>query len=64
MNLSPEYLIRLLEKNDFVFRRSKGSHRVYYNPINDKTIVVPYHNGKDLKKGTFMTIIKQAGIEL
>lgn len=64
MNLSPEYLIRLLEKNGFVFRRSKGSHRVYYNPINDKTIVVPYHNGKDLKKGTFMTIIKQAGIEL
>lgn len=64
MNLSPDYLIRLLEKEGFVFRRSKGSHRVYYNSINDKTIVVPYHNGKDLKKGTFMAIVRQAGIEL
>ena len=64
MNLSPDYLIRLLENEGFVFKRAKGSHKVYYNPINNKTIVVPYHNGKDLKKGTFMAIVKQAGIEL
>lgn len=64
MNLTPDYLIRLLERDGFVFKRSKGSHRVYYNPINNKTIIVPYHNGKDLKKGTFMAIVKQAGIEL
>ena len=64
MNLTPDYLIRLLERDGFVFKRSKGSHRVYYNPINNKTIIVPYHNGKELKKGTFMAIVKQAGIEL
>lgn len=64
MNLSPDYLIRLLELAGFVFKRAKGSHKVYYNPINNKTIVVPYHNGKDLKKGAFMAIVKQAGIEL
>ena len=63
MNLSPTYLIRLLEENGYVFKRSKGSHQVYYNPINNKTIIVPFHNGKDLKKGTFMAILKQAGIE-
>ena len=63
MNLSPTYLIRLLEENGYVFKRSKGSHRVYYNPINNKTIIVPFHNGKDLKKGTFTAILKQAGIE-
>ena len=63
MNLSPKYLIQLLEKNGYVFKRAKGSHQVYYNPINNKTIIVPYHNGKDLKKGTFMAIMKQAGIE-
>ena len=54
MNLSPKYLIQLLEENGYVFKRAKGSHQVYYNPINNKTIIVPYHNGKDLKKGTFM----------
>ena len=62
MNLSPTYLIRLLEENGYVFKRGKGSHQVYYNPMNNKTIMVPYHNGKDLKKGTFMAILKQAGI--
>jgi len=63
MNLSPKYLIQLLEENGYIFKRAKGSHQVYYNPINDKTIIVPYHNGKDLKKGNFMAILKQAGIE-
>jgi predicted RNA binding protein YcfA (HicA-like mRNA interferase family) len=63
MNLSSEYLIQLLEENGYIFKRAKGSHQVYYNPINNKTIIVPYHNGKDLKKGTFMVILKQAGIE-
>ena len=63
MNLSPKYLIQLLEESGYIFKRAKGSHQVYYNPINDKNIIVPYHNGKDLKKGTFMAILKQAGIE-
>ena len=63
MNLSPKYLIQLLEENGYVFKRAKGSHQIYYNPISNKTIIVPYHNGKDLKKGTFMAILKQAGIE-
>ena len=64
MNLSPDYLIKLLEENGFMFKRSKGSHQVYYNSISNKTIVVPFHDGKDLKKGTFMSIVKQAGIEI
>ncbi|KWW24740.1 MAG: type II toxin-antitoxin system HicA family toxin [Bacteroidales bacterium] len=64
MNLSPSYLIQLLESAGFQFKRAKGSHRVYYNPVSNKTIIVPFHNGKDLKKGTFLAILKQAGIEL
>jgi predicted RNA binding protein YcfA (HicA-like mRNA interferase family) len=63
MNLSPTYLIQLLENAGFQFKRAKGSHRVYYNPMSNKTIIVPFHNGKDLKKGTFLAILKQAGIE-
>ena len=62
MNLSPSYLIQLLKENGYVFKRAKGSHQVYYNPISNKTIIVPFHNGKDLKKGTFLSILKQAGI--
>ena len=64
MNLSPNYLIQLLEGAGYQFKRAKGSHRVYYNPVNNKTIIVPFHNGKDLKKGTFLAILKQAEINI
>lgn len=64
MNLSPKYLIKLLEQNDFLFKRSKGSHQIYFNPITNKTIIVPVHGGKDIKKGTFLSILKQAGISI
>ncbi len=62
MNLSPRYLIALLESNGFTFKRSKGSHQIYYNPDTNITIVVLVHGGKDMKKGTFLSIVKQAGI--
>lgn len=62
MNLSPDYLIKLLTEEGFICKRSKGSHHIYYNAATNKTVVVPVHGGKDLKKGTFLTILKQAGI--
>jgi predicted RNA binding protein YcfA (HicA-like mRNA interferase family) len=61
MNLSPKYLIKLLEANGFIFKRANGSHQVYYNPITHKTVIVPVHGNKDIKKGTFLAILKQAG---
>jgi predicted RNA binding protein YcfA (HicA-like mRNA interferase family) len=63
MNLSPKHLIKLLEGAGFIYKRSKGSHQVYYNIQSGKTVVVPMHGGKDLKKGTFLAILKQAGVE-
>ncbi len=63
MNLSPKRLIKLLENHGFVFKRAKGSHQLYYNPITNITVTVPIHGGKDLKKGTFLAILKQARID-
>ncbi|HMR17933.1 MAG TPA: type II toxin-antitoxin system HicA family toxin [Sphingobacterium sp.] len=63
MNLSPKYLAKILEQHGFVFKRSKGSHQLYYSALTNKTITVPVHGGKDLKKGTFLAILKQAGID-
>jgi predicted RNA binding protein YcfA (HicA-like mRNA interferase family) len=45
------------------FKRGKGSHQIYYNSITNITVVVPVHGGKDIKKGTFLAILKQAGID-
>ena len=63
MNLSSKFLIQLLEQNQFVLKRSKGSHHLFYNKESKKTVIVPLQGGKDLKKGTFLVILKQAGID-
>lgn len=63
MNFSAKHLIKLLEGGGFIYKRSKGSHQIYFNPQSGKTAVVPVHGSKDLKKGTFLAILKQAGIE-
>jgi len=62
MNQSSKYLIKL-EYHGFVFKRAKGSHQIYYNSDTNITIVVPVHGNKDIKKGTFLAILKQAGID-
>jgi predicted RNA binding protein YcfA (HicA-like mRNA interferase family) len=62
MKQSPQHLIKLLETHGFLLKRSKGSHHIFYNPISNITVIVPVHN-KDIKKGTFLAILKQAGID-
>jgi len=61
MNLLPRHLIKILKQHGFVFKRSKGSHKIYYNPITNKTTIVPEHGNKDLRKGTFIAILNQTG---
>jgi predicted RNA binding protein YcfA (HicA-like mRNA interferase family) len=63
LNLSPKYLIKILEEQGYVFKRAKGSHQLFFNVSTNKIIIVPVHGGKDLKKGTFLAILKQAGID-
>lgn len=63
MNLSPKHLINFLEENGFIFKRSKGSYQLYYIPITNNTIIVPVHDSKDMKKGTFLAVIEQAGLD-
>jgi len=62
LNYSARILISILEQNGYIFRRSNGSHQVYYHPEKKKMIIVPVHGNKDLPKGTFHAILKQAGI--
>lgn len=63
MNLSPKRLIKILETGGFIFKRSRSSHHIYFNPKTNITVVVPIHGGKDLRKGTFLAIVKQAGLD-
>ena len=60
-SLTPEKVIKLLEKNGFVLARIRGSHHIYYNPETRKRAIMPLHK-KDLPKGTMFEILKHAGI--
>lgn len=63
MKKNAKTLIKILEKNGFFFKRSKGSHQIFYNAMTNKTVVVPMHGSKDMPIGTFFAILKQAGID-
>jgi predicted RNA binding protein YcfA (HicA-like mRNA interferase family) len=60
--MKPKDLIKILESNGYVLKRIKGSHHFFVHPVNGKITVVPLH-AKDLPKGTFYAILKQAGID-
>lgn len=58
---SVKYVIDLLKKNGFIFKSQKGSHIKFEK--DGKIVVVPNHNSKGIEKGTFHSILKEAGIE-
>lgn len=60
-DFSSKDLIKQIEKAGFVLHRIKGSHHIYKHK-NGKRVVVP-HPKKDLPKGTFFSILRQAGIK-
>lgn len=60
--MKPKELIQLLEENGFVFVRQTGSHAVFKKPGN-RIIIVPIHS-KGIPKGTLVSILKDANIEL
>jgi predicted RNA binding protein YcfA (HicA-like mRNA interferase family) len=62
MNYSPKHLIQLLEGKGYQLKRVSGSHHIFFHTELKKTVVVPVHGNKDIPKGTFMSIVKQAGI--
>lgn len=66
MTKTPSYtqkeIIKFLERKGFILDRTKGSHCIYRMPDGSKRVVVPLHN-RDLPKGTFYSILRQAGIE-
>jgi predicted RNA binding protein YcfA (HicA-like mRNA interferase family) len=43
-------------------REGKGSHTVWLNPANDRTVAVPNSRSRDLAPGTVRAIIRELGI--
>jgi len=55
-------VIRALMRGGFVVDRIAGSHHVLIHPQDfRRTVTVPVHAGRDLKRGTLRSIIRRAG---
>jgi predicted RNA binding protein YcfA (HicA-like mRNA interferase family) len=60
--LKYDEVIKILEKVGFVFKRQKGSHKIFKR--DSVGITVPCHDGRSLKVGTLKNIIRQADISV
>jgi len=56
-------LVRFLCANGYVEARQAGSHLILKH-ADRKTLAVPVHRGRDLPKGLFLRILKDAGFTL
>ena len=58
--ITPEKLIRALQRGGFIIHHQKGSH-IYLKHPDGRRVGVPYHK-KDIGKGLLSEIIKQVGL--
>ena len=64
-SLNGKQIIRVLERLGFeVVRISEGSHHILRKPGRSTIVVVPVHGSRDVPKGTFQSILRQAGIRV
>ena len=54
-------VVTMLQENGFEFKSQKGSHLKFVK--RDKTVIVPNHNSKGVEKGTYYSILRQAGLK-
>lgn len=58
MDLSPKSLFKILKERGYVLDRIKGSHHIFINLQKNHAVPVPIHGNKDLKLGTYKSILK------
>jgi len=56
-------LFRILKMDGWFEVRKKGSHVVMQHPAKHSQLTVPYHAGKEVKKGLLKALLKQADIK-
>jgi len=57
---SSKDIISVLERNGFILKSRKGSHCKYIK--RNRTVIV-LHPKKEIPYGTFLSIVKQAGLK-
>lgn len=55
-------LEKILLEDGWYFVKQVGSHRHYKHPSKLGKVTIPFHSG-DIDKGTYNSILKQAGLK-
>ena len=55
-------VLKLLQKEGFIVVRQRGSHVSLHKKIDNKTMLVVVPMKNEIKKGTLLSIISQAGM--
>ena len=55
--------IRLLEREGWQLSRTRGSHRIFKHPDKPGIVVVAGKPGIDIPRGTWNSILRQAGLK-
>lgn len=56
-------LFRLLKRDGWFEVRQSGSHVIMKHAEKPEQLTVPFHAGKEVKKGLLSALLKQAGIK-
>jgi len=56
-------LFKLLKKDGWFEIRQSGSHVIMQHNEKQEQLTVPFHSGKEVKKGLLNAILKQAQIK-
>ena len=57
-------LLRMLKKDGWFEIRQTGSHLIMAHPTKLKKVVVPVHGSKEVPKGTLLSVLKDAEINI
>lgn len=55
-------LIKLLERDGWVLKRTRGSHRQYKHSAKPGKVTIAGHLGQDVSQDMISSILKQAGL--
>lgn len=56
-------LFKILKDDGWFEVRQRGSHVIMQHPTKKEQLTVPYHAGREVKKGLLSAILKQANIK-
>lgn len=56
-------ILRILKKDGWFLDREGKKHSIYKHETKKGTVIVPRHPSAELKKGTELSILKEAGLK-